>query len=272
VAGGVAVVYSGDSDFTGSSASTTGHNPRIVAVVSSGKAKSRLGWYRTPVTVRFVCTAEGSAVFGPCPEPVLLAHNGAAQVVTRTITSVDGGIATVTVRGINIDRSKPTVHIVGISKGTVYGAAAPKVRCAAKDALSGLARCTITRKTVLGANGPVTTVVATAVDKAGNTAIARATYRTMPIYLAGAKFRNGEFEVKLGHAYTLVVFAGQQPRYEAPSVFPYRPGPAGPLLHHAGKGRWTLGLVIDKGMPAHRLWNIGAMVGGKLYVIKVRML
>ena len=56
----VAVQYQGDANFLASSASTTRHNPTITAKVTSAYPKSKSGWYRSAVTVRFTCTPNGA--------------------------------------------------------------------------------------------------------------------------------------------------------------------------------------------------------------------
>jgi hypothetical protein len=172
----ITAVYSGDTEFAGSSASTVasapeGQDPTITATVRSATGKSAAGWYRTPVQVRFTCTPGSAALIGDCPAAVTVKRNGAGQSVTRTIHAADGGVATVTVRGLNIDRVAPKVRITGISR-TTYQGRAPQARCAARDGLSGVSRCRITQHT----SGDTVRVVATATDKAGNTS------RTSKVY------------------------------------------------------------------------------------------
>jgi hypothetical protein len=63
----------------------------------------------------------------------------------EVVDGADGGIATVTVSGINIDRGKPKLHVTGAKNGRLF-AFAPHMHCRARDGLSGFASCVITRK------------------------------------------------------------------------------------------------------------------------------
>ena len=118
-------------------------NPSISASVSSSGARHD-GWYDVPVTVTFTCASGSSPLTHPCPAPVRLSRDGAGQSVSATITGTDGGSATATVSGINIDRTSPRVRIAGIHRGHTYHRA-PAARCRAIDALSGVATCHLTK-------------------------------------------------------------------------------------------------------------------------------
>jgi hypothetical protein len=171
-AGNVAAAYAGDSNFTGSSGSTARQMPTIVATVSSATAKTSFGWYRSPVTVSFTCTTNGSPLTAACPAPVTLANSGAAQSVTKTILAQDGGAATAVVNGINIDRGRPSLWVEGVVSGQHY-ASAPTVSCVGADSLSGIASCTVA---VGHASHGVVHYTATATDKAGNVKTGRGFY------------------------------------------------------------------------------------------------
>nr|WP_264674207.1 lamin tail domain-containing protein [Nocardioides lijunqiniae] len=140
-------------------------DPTITARVTSSAPRSRSGWYRTPVTVTFTCAAGSSALVAPCPAPVTLSASRANQSVTRTVTAEDGGSATASVTDVDIDRVSPKVRVAGVKHRKVYTGRAPRPRCVGSDALSGVASCTLRRTRV----GNRHTVVATAVDRAGNT-------------------------------------------------------------------------------------------------------
>ena len=170
----VAAVYAGDVNFAGSSASTALHHPRITAVVRSKYARSRFGWYRSPVTVTFRCTTDGAPLVGRCPAPVRFTRSGAGRSVTRTILATDGGVATVVRRNIDLDLVGPTVTVTGVRDGATYAGVAPVPVCRARDALSGVASCVLTRTSV----GTRTTYRATATDRAGNTRSVTGTYRS----------------------------------------------------------------------------------------------
>jgi hypothetical protein len=160
----VAAVYGGEADYTGSSASTARNDPVLISTSASAHSATKYHWYRSPVTVTFHCAANTAALTSICPTPVTLRKNGAAQRVTRTITAADGGATTLTVSGINVDKTKPNVRISGPRKGHTYSGSAPKAHCVATDSLSGIASCRLKRIT----HGNKTTITAAATDKAGN--------------------------------------------------------------------------------------------------------
>ncbi|GAB3198774.1 hypothetical protein GCM10027062_13860 [Nocardioides hungaricus] len=173
---GLTATYAGDEDFAGSTGTATRSQPRITAALSPARPPS--GWWTGPVTVTFTCTPGGAPLTAPCPAPVTLSDEGADGAVTRTITATDGGAAEVTVAGIDIDGTGPTVRVRGPRDGATYRPGkAPKVRCQARDALSGLASCELDRSTAGIRRGRKVVVVATAVDRAGNVATDRIVYR-----------------------------------------------------------------------------------------------
>jgi hypothetical protein len=137
--------------------------PQITARVTSAHG-TRHGWYRTPVTVHFTCTTHGAPLTRPCPSAVTLRHSGRGQSVTRTITATEGGTHTVKVRHLDIDRVKPHVRVRGVRDGAVYTGTAPRPRCVAHDALSGVASCHV----VVHKHKRTLTYRAVATDRAGN--------------------------------------------------------------------------------------------------------
>jgi hypothetical protein len=92
--------------------------------------------------------------------------------VVRTINADDGGTATVTVSGLDIDLDGPVVTIKGVKAGKTYPKK-QKPTCQGADALSGLATCTITQAKF----GKKYVVTATATDQAGNVTTATLTYK-----------------------------------------------------------------------------------------------
>jgi hypothetical protein len=148
----VSATYAGDSRYGTSSASTVRRDPRLEARIISLFPRSKAGWYRTPVEIWFRCTPMGSELVADCPSDATLKDNGKHQSLTRTITAVDGGSASVTVSGIDIDRDRPVITIVGHS-------------CTATDDLSGVkGRCHMQ----IAANGAYRAI---AHDRAGNRAV-----------------------------------------------------------------------------------------------------
>ncbi len=264
----VAAAYSGDGDFLGSSESTTRRDPRVTAIVTSAKPKSGQGWYRTPVKVSFRCAPHGAPLTAACPSPVTLRASRAGQSVSRTVMATDGGIATASVSGIDVDRRTPRVRIAGVKAGRTYLGRAPKPRCVAQDSLSGISTCTLRRHV----SGVSTRWTALATDAAGNQARTSVTYRVLPIYLQGATYRNGTFAVHAGQTYTLVVMgSASRPVYYDAAVFPRRPHQADTAFYAAGHHRWTLGITMGAGMRAHPLWNLGVKIGRTLHTVKIRV-
>lgn len=263
----VSVVYAGDTDFLASSASTTRHDPTITARLSSAHPRTRSGWYRSPVTVHFTCTTNGAGLTAPCPGPVTLSRNAAAQSVARTITAVDGGVATVAVSGIDIDRVLPTVAITGISTRAPYFVSAPAGHCVARDALSGVASCRLTRQRT----GSVEVYTATATDRAGNVATTRRSVRVSSFVIAGAPYRRGAYVVHAGHTSTLLAAAAHRPRYVDAMPYPLRPMGEDNFFHRIGRGRWAIGVTFSRAMLHQSSWNIGIRVRDRLHVIRVRV-
>lgn len=263
----VAVQYQGDSNFLASSASTTRHNPTITATLISANPKSKSGWYRSAVTVGFTCTPNGAALVSGCPQPVTLSGNGAAQSVSRTITAVDGGAATVSVTGINLDQTRPTVAITGVSTKTPYFATAPVGRCSARDGLSGIASCTISRRL----SGSSAIYTATATDKAGNVSTTRLTAQVAKFVIQGATYSKGMYTVHAGRTYTMLAAATSQPRYVDAMPYPKAPRGLDNKFVKTGTNRWALGVTFKSAMLHQRYWNIGMRVGGQTQVIKVQV-
>ncbi|HEY4278811.1 MAG TPA: S8 family serine peptidase [Conexibacter sp.] len=150
-------------------------HPTITARLSSAHKETRFGWYRSAVTVRFTCTADSSPLVGACPKKVTVTRNGAKlRAITRTVTAADGGTGSVTVRGLKIDRVKPSVKITRARNGVTHRGTLPKTRCVARDALSGVVSCKLVKRV----KGMTITYTATASDRAGNVRVARMTART----------------------------------------------------------------------------------------------
>jgi hypothetical protein len=162
---GIGAQYTGDDNYQPSVGSTATRNPKLTAKLTSTAAKTGYGWYRTPVTATFTCTAGSGTLLNPCPSPVQLTANKAGQSVTRTIHADDGGIATVTVGPINIDQLPPTVSVDPNVDGGSYPTQ-QTLTCTGTDTLSGIATCTVTQ--TLDNVHHVEHFTATAKDRAGN--------------------------------------------------------------------------------------------------------
>ncbi|SHG46958.1 Sugar lactone lactonase YvrE [Jatrophihabitans endophyticus] len=283
----VTAQYAGDVNVTGSSLAISAggttpvepHDPTMTARVSSAHAKTRAGWYRSPVTVSFRCTTHGSPLSRPCPAPVTLRRDGAGQSVTRTITSADGGTATVVVPRIAIDRTRPTVRIAGVRDGATYAGTAPTARCTGRDGLSGIASCTVRRVgSSSSRSGRTVTYVATATDRAGNVRHASARVTVRYVTIIGARFDDGVYTVTRGRTYTFAVYTTgrSRPRYVNAAPAPRRPHGDDAWFVRAGRAgglhRWTLGVTMEPRLRSHRYWNVGVRSGGTVHVLKLRVI
>ncbi|MET1133548.1 MAG: Ig-like domain-containing protein [Aeromicrobium sp.] len=258
----VSAEYAGSTDFNASSASTSRSNPTITSRVSSSQA-SRSGWYRTPVTISFVCDAKGAELATACPKPVTVSRQGASRV-TRTIHTADGGVATVTA-AVKLDRTAPRVGIKGVKAGGSYFDA-PKPTCSAKDSLSGVKGCKVSTQR----RGSKVVVTAKATDVAGNVSTKKVSYRLAAYTIQGAKRKNGVFQVRHGETYTIRV-RGAKARYVYATPVPGKPHRGSVPFKKAGKDTWALGVTMSMTTSATRSWNLGYTQNGKLHVIKVKV-
>jgi hypothetical protein len=248
-------------------------NPVITAMVSSKYPKSRYGWYRSPVTVTFRCTAGSAPLTGPCPGAVTLRHNGAAQMVSRTIHGTDGGIAAVVVSPVNIDRIPPQVAVTGVRKGGTYDAPGPaRLACAASDSLSGLAGpCTL----VIHQAERTLSWTASAADKAGNTATVTGKVRLIDYFVARAALVAGRFVVKVGKTYTVeayILATNTAPKYVDAAPAGESPHPIGPTMRKIGPHLWAIRIAITAQMDKrYKYWVLGVLSGRKLHIIPVTL-
>lgn len=264
----VAAVYNGDTDYTGSSASTVRNDPTIRATVRSAVSKTRHGWYRAPVTVSFTCTTNGAELATDCPAPVRISRQGAGMSLTRTVRAADGGVATASVSGINVDRSAPVVRIRGVRNGASYVGSPPRALCVARDALSGVASCRVTRRT----SGGQVRWVAAATDRAGNRSTTTVRSSVSQIYFTGVRHVGGVFHVTAERSYTLVVAGSRlRPVYYDAAVAPRTPGPRDKPFRKVGPNRWALGITMTPNMDSVARWNVGVKIGTKLHIVKIHV-
>lgn len=134
------------------------------------------GWYREPVDIVFTCDDDTSGLDeDACPSPITLSEEGRDQSARGEVVDRAGNRAEVTVGGINIDRTPPTIaaSLHGPDGAPVEPNAAGwfsqpvtmVFTCA--DALSGVHECS--ESTVL-TDGAGQRVEGIATDRAGNTA------------------------------------------------------------------------------------------------------
>lgn len=95
------------------------------------------GWYNTPVTVVFTATDNLSGV-ATVSDPVTINTEGINQSVVGMATDNAGNQAQVTVDGINIDMTPPTLTILSPEAGQYENTVTLLVLWEANDALSGV--------------------------------------------------------------------------------------------------------------------------------------
>lgn len=146
--------------------------PSITAKVTSAHKKSFYGWYRSNVTVKYTCNAgTAGTLTTACPAPTVFKSNG-KHTVTKTITASNGATATVTVKNIKLDHTKPHVKVTGVKKGHTY-AHQRTLHATCSDSMSGIASCHVSSHK----SGHTVHYTAKATDKAGNTATVKGKYK-----------------------------------------------------------------------------------------------
>ncbi|AXV09895.1 Serine protease, subtilase family (plasmid) [Euzebya pacifica] len=125
-------------------------------------------WYRIAPTVTFTCDDPSGVV--DCPDPVTFSLDGANQSVTVTAADPWGNTATLTVGGINVDQTAPTLQLTG-ARDSYTVADRITIECSVDDLTSGVATLDCPGIDTPGTTyGPgAHTITATAVDVAGNT-------------------------------------------------------------------------------------------------------
>jgi hypothetical protein len=152
---------------------------------SASPAATSFGWNNTSVLVSYSCS-DGTSGVASCGPNETLSSEGAGQSSTGTATDNAGNTASATVSNINIDKTNPTVALVGgpADGGSYYFGSVPNApTCNASDALSGLAgACQVSGySNAVGTH----TVTATATDKAGNVNTASRSYTVLAWTLKG---------------------------------------------------------------------------------------
>jgi hypothetical protein len=157
----------------------------VITFVSRLPAANAFGWNKTDVTVTWSCSDAGSGVVNATVSDKVSAE-GAGQSATGTCEDNAGNSASDTVTGISIDKTAPSVSLVGgPADGASYyfGSVPAAPACAASDSLSGLAgTCSVSG---YGTGVGNHTVTASATDKAGNNASVSATYTVLAWTLNG---------------------------------------------------------------------------------------
>jgi hypothetical protein len=156
------------------------------ASASASPAANSNGWNNTDVTVSF-SGSDGLSGIDFCDAAVVLSGEGAAQSASGTCTDRAGNVsASATASSINIDKTSPTVALVGgPAQGSMYyfGFVPAAPTCNASDALSGLdGVCVVSGYSdTVGSH----TVSATATDRAGNSNVVSRSYTVLAWTLRG---------------------------------------------------------------------------------------
>lgn len=139
--------------------------PEIAAQPDRGP--NAYGWYSGSVTYSFTCTDESP--IASCPSPVTITTQGANQSFEVTATDVYGNVGALTVAGINIDTTDPSVVFSG-NQGTYTPDQPLSITCTPSDGLSGIDVATCPGLSGGAAQLAVGTNVLTAMarDRAGN--------------------------------------------------------------------------------------------------------
>lgn len=154
---------------------------------SASPAANSHGWNNTNVTVSFTCGDNLSGVApSSCGPNQVLTGEGSGQSATGTATDEAGNTASATVSGINIDKTAPSVALIGgpaDGESYYFGSVPAAPTCSASDALSGLdGPCVVSGYgTTVGPH----TVTASATDRAGNANSDAATYTVLAWTLNG---------------------------------------------------------------------------------------
>jgi hypothetical protein len=143
--------------------------PGITA--SASQAANANGWNNADVTVTFLCTDSLSGI-KTCTSPITLDNEGAGQSATGIAVDNADNSASVTVNGINIDKTAPTINgsATPSPNGNGWNKTPVNVHFACNDALSGVYSCP--SDALLSSEGAGQSVSGTTYDNAGNSAIA----------------------------------------------------------------------------------------------------
>ena len=171
----VAATYSGDADYQGSSTLAARADPRLSARATSAAKPNTAGWYRTPVTVAFTCAITTAPLTTACPLPATLTRDTTGTRISRTVTATDGGAAT-TSTVVKLDRTAPTITVLGVRSGATYRSR-PTFRARAADATSRVASLTQKLRAVKRKGVVTVTFTVRAVDRAGNVRLRTGLYR-----------------------------------------------------------------------------------------------
>ena len=148
------------------------NDPPVITATAS-PAPNAAGWNNSNVTVTFTCSDATSAI-AVCPAPVILATDGAKQVISGTARDQAGHTASASVT-VNLDKTPPAIT-AGASpppNAAGWNNSNVTVTFACTDALSSVEFCQ--PPAIVSNEGGNQVVSGTARDRAGNTATASVT-------------------------------------------------------------------------------------------------
>ena len=156
-----------------------GTAPTIHAVAT---APNSFGWNNTDVQVTFQC-ADALSDIDTCSSPLTLASEGRDQSASGHAIDLAGNTTTVTVDGINIDKTAPEIAFSGNALDYLVDETI-RIDCAVSDALAGVATsiCPNVDAAAYAVGLGEHTLVASATDKAGNVASAIASFTVSVTY------------------------------------------------------------------------------------------
>jgi hypothetical protein len=249
-------------------------HPTIRASLYSKGHKSSSGWWTTAVTIRFACKAGGGKLAGRCPAAVKLTKSVKDLSVRRTIRTTTGQRASVTVRGIHIDLTRPHVRIRGPLESGSYAFSAPKAHCHATDRYSGVKSCTLTERRVAAPGGYKILYGARAVAGSGTVGKAgKLSFVTTVNIVGGSEISADYWSVTPGHTYELQVLSKTRPTYL--DAAPGAVRPTGPYDYFSQVGTvdgiplWQTPIAITKGFALFKSWTVGIQTGTTVRRIKL---
>jgi PKD repeat protein len=142
------------------------------------RAANGAGWYNAAVAVAFSCADSGSGI-ASCPADVTVDSEGAAQIITRSVTDRAGNSASASAT-IKLDKTAPQLTVTAPADGAVLNTSPANVSGNVSDALSGVASASCNGSAAAVAGGVLSChvplqngsqqIATVAVDAAGNQA------------------------------------------------------------------------------------------------------
>jgi hypothetical protein len=160
--------------FTGINIDRTPPNAPGISLIPIPNAA---GWNNANVVATFISNGDAGPVqsgIASCSTPLTLAAETAGAAVTGNCVDVAGNAGPSASTTVKIDKTAPTVSILGVSNGATYLlGAVPAASCSSSDALSGLAVPATLNITGGSANhtGTFTATCSGATDIAGNVSV-----------------------------------------------------------------------------------------------------